>query len=606
MAVPSYATDLVDIVTSFSTGWSLTSEGGGGQNALTAPETDDFIQGTESVSRNPFSTSIRGIIYDKVTTVAVAAGDAVFYWWKADVAAALDTFANGGVHLTMGTSTTAYKKFYVAGSDTYALGGWKCIPIDPDNTGSLDRGSPGLPDYDFFGVAYDIPASGPSKGYPFKCDMIRHGRTVDVTDGEIANPASWDTLTIYADTTIRRWGLVQATDTGAQLQGIINWGTAAASVYSRDANRAIVLLDTEFTISSFTQLIFNNASTDLEWDGMSITALGTNNRGIITINNNASVSITTSVITDIDTTADGGTNSVWLGTTWTGCNAVTSNGGSFIAASILSPTVLANTSGFIYDIATDPDGILDGMEFSEGGNLHHAIEFGITSPLSMTLNDIDFSGFSASINVNNSTFHIKRTSGTVTINLVGCSGNFGYRTDGATVVLVQDPVTTTVNVKDTLGNNITGARVYLEAADGTGDLPYQDSVSISSGATLATVTHTAHGLSTNNWVNIVGATTSSINGAKQITVLTVNSYTYPDTSNVGAVGGTITSTGVVINEVTSGTGTVTDTRTFGVNQPVVGWSRKSTASPLYITSIISTIINNVNGVTISSIMVSDE
>jgi hypothetical protein len=64
MAVPAYATDLTDITTSFAAGWALVSEGGGGQNALTSPETDDFIQGTNCVSRNPFSSSIRGIIYN--------------------------------------------------------------------------------------------------------------------------------------------------------------------------------------------------------------------------------------------------------------------------------------------------------------------------------------------------------------------------------------------------------------------------------------------------------------------------------------------------------------------------------------------------------------
>ena len=98
MAVPEYATDLTDITTSFTIDWNLVSEGGGGQNSLTAPETDDYIQGTEAVSRNPFSTSIRGVAYDRAA-ITVATDDAVFHWWKADVAAALDSFANGGVHL---------------------------------------------------------------------------------------------------------------------------------------------------------------------------------------------------------------------------------------------------------------------------------------------------------------------------------------------------------------------------------------------------------------------------------------------------------------------------------------------------------------------------
>ena len=165
MAAPAYATDLTDITTSFTTNWNLISEGGGGANTLTAPETDDFIQGTSSASRSPFSTSIRGIAYNRAT-ITVASGDAVFFWWKADASQAIDTQAGGGVRLVMGSSLTAYRQYYVAGSDTYQLGGWRCMPIDPTNAGNLDRGTPGSPNWLVFGVAYDVPGTMSARRCP--------------------------------------------------------------------------------------------------------------------------------------------------------------------------------------------------------------------------------------------------------------------------------------------------------------------------------------------------------------------------------------------------------------------------------------------------------
>ena len=612
MAVPAYATDLVDITTSFTTGWSLISEGGGGQNSLTAPETDDFIQGTQCVSRNPFSTSVRGIIYDTVTAVTVAADDAVFIWWKADVAQALDTKAGGGIRLVLGISLTAYRQYYVAGNDNYALGGWRCTPIDPTNTGSLNRGTPGNPPYDFFGVAFDVTGAGASKGFPFKIDMIRHGRTIDVTAGEIANPATIDALTTHADGTVRRWGIIQGTDTGATQQGIINWGTGATAVYSRDSGRVITFIDTEFTSASFTQIVFNNASTDVIWDTFSIQALGTNNRGIITINNNANVTISNSSITGINTTADGGTNSVWDGTKWNGCNAVTSNGGSFLNCEILVPTVAADASGFIYNGTVDPDGELDGMSFSKGTNAHHAIEFTSNAPATMTLRDCNFTGFNATINSNDSALYFVDTGVDVnwTINLVGCTGNISYKKvrAGDTVTLVADPVTLELLVQDTAGSPIENARVLIEAGAG-GSLPSDASVSITRTGSVATVTHTAHGLSNNDKVVIRGADQNEYVGIKTITNVTINTYdfTVVGTPTTPATG-TILSTFVLLEGFTNASGIINVSRTYSLNQPLSSRSkvRKSTSSPYYKTAPVVGTINATSGLSVTVVMLSDE
>ena len=99
----------------------------------------------------------------------------------------------------------------------------------------------------------------------------------------------------------------------------------------------------------------------------------------------------------------------------------------------------------------------------------HAIEFGTSRPTSITLRGCSFTGYGSTDNANDSVFHVKRTSGTVTINLVGCTtdGTFSYRTDGATVSIVIDPVTTLVRVIDAVTKSaLQGARVLLEADTG--------------------------------------------------------------------------------------------------------------------------------------------
>lgn len=438
MAAPAYATDLVDIIAEMpnTTGWTLISDGGGGGNSLTAPETDDFIQGGNSISRSPWtSANVRGMVYNSAQTIP--AGDAVFFWWKADVAAALRTIANGGIQCLIGNATTALKAYYVAGSDTYALGGWRCSPIDPTTTQSGSIGTPTSVTSQF-GVRWAVAVSGPQRGFPFKIDAIRRGRDIEVTAGEIANPATWNLLATHADETSRRWGIVQGTNTGAAVQGRVFWGTAAALVYSRDQNRTITLTDTlGFTTTDFTQIIVANAATDLVWTNISVSSLDTLNRGIVSVQNNASAQFLSCNFADINTTADGGTNSVWDGSTWRRCNAVTAAGGSFVGCGFLAPTVALNTSALVWNIATDTAGLLDDAEFTRGVNAHHAIEFGLTSPTTINLTGLSFSGFNAANGQNDSVLHIKRTTGTVTINLSGVTGTVSYRTDGATVVLVS-------------------------------------------------------------------------------------------------------------------------------------------------------------------------
>ena len=128
---------------------------------------------------------------------------------------------------------------------------------------------------------------------------------------------------------------------------------------------------------------------------------------------------------------------------------------------------------------TDPDGFLDDMTFLKGTNPTHAIEFGITSPLTMTVRGFTNTGYNASNAAKDSFFWVRRTSGTVTINVIGGSGNFSYKSDGATVVIVVDPVTIRIEgltegsaavmiAAETVGTITAGDVLLSGLADSTG------------------------------------------------------------------------------------------------------------------------------------------
>lgn len=369
MAAPSYTTDLVDIITdpAATTGWTLISSGGGGASSFTAPETDDYIQSASPgtlgcISRNPWtSVSIRGMVYNSAQTIA--AGNAVFIWAKSDVAQALDTRVNGGLQALIGNATTALKAYYVDGSDSYAFGGWKCYAIDPTITQSTSIGTP-TSVTDYFGFRWSVPVSGPSKGFPYKIDAIRRGRTLTLTAGDLANGyATFTGVATFQGDLSRQWGLFQFQNGSYLQQGNFQMGTSGAAVDFRDSNRAIAVADTLFVQSGFNRFEVNNVSSRVDWTNISISALGTVSRGNFEMINAADVNFETCTFTDMGTFIFLSTAGD-IGSTYRRCLTVTPNGGSFTnstftntqsstgAITLAAPSDIANMTDCIFSANT--------------------------------------------------------------------------------------------------------------------------------------------------------------------------------------------------------------------------------------------------------------
>lgn len=250
-------------------------------------------------------------------------------------------------------------------------------------------------------------------------------------------------------------------------------------------------------------------------------------------------------------------------------------------------------------------------DISSGTNwkAYHIAIGGNTGSISGTMSwdntDSDYAGVDGS--TGNETIYVNVASGALTINVASGATTPTIRTAGATVTVVSGQATLSITVKDiNTAAVVVGARVLITVADGT-NFPYQESVTLTSVGTTATVTHTGHGLTTGDDVWIDDANEGSYNGAFSITVTDANTYTYVmDASTTSPATGTITSTLALINDITDGTGTITDTRSYNVAQSIEGRVRKSSATPYYKTSPITGTVDNANGASITSQLIPDE
>lgn len=449
MAAPVYDTDLTPIIdqnNGNTNNFTLISDGGGGQNALTAVDTDDFIEGSSCASRNPFSNSTRGIVYSAGTTT-IPSGSAVYIWTKADVAQALNTKAAGGIQITIGNSTNSTGRYYVDGNDTYQIGGWKCYPIDP----TLTPSSGSFSSTAVFGCMWNVPASGPSKGQPFKLDAIRHGRAFIFTDGDLANGyATFSGGAAFGGDISRQWGQLQFNNGVYTFQGLLQLGiTGGNSVDFRDQNKSVFIAPTDFVQSTFNGIEVRNAASRVDFTNISFQSLGTVSKGYVEAVDNADVNIDGCTFTDMDTFVFQ-SNSTVMDSVFRRCGQITLGGAA------ISDCTITNSTAPSALLAGSSVSTLSNTTFVSSGT-GHAIE--ITGGTSHTLNNITFTGYATSNgSTGNEAVFVNIPSGSVTIN---SDTQFFYRTAGATVTVVAGQKTLTVT------NVISGSDVVIKSAGTT-------------------------------------------------------------------------------------------------------------------------------------------
>lgn len=602
MVAATYTSDLTDIFL-FESTTGVSAYGGGASGLGASP--DYAVEGTNSVDKQ-VSAAEKGFLFAAAAPFTIGADDHFFIWCTVAVYGLADTRNNRGIVVNIGDDTSNFVKFHVNGGDTLPLGGANPYAIRFVNTALTNFrtlvGAPGTSP-DNIGVGANI--TGTAKFSNLAADAARIGTGYDILNGTGADPEA-DFAGIASDDESTAEGVLQTADGGFKLQGKLRIGSATTACEFLDQNTNVFIIDTLHSLTDFSEILIEHASSILTLTNVNFIALGTNNPGrlemltaaaTLAFNNVGFIGWGATVL---------GSGAVMTGCRWVGCDQVTANSADFGGSDFSGFEGTANTSYMIWDTAIDPNGELDGTSFTKGVAATHAIEFGTTSPLTMTLTDVNFSGYNAANGQNDSAIHFKRTTGTINLTISGGTTP-SYRTDGATVNIISGAVTVAVKATTAAGVGIQNARVLLHASDGTGPFPFEETVTITRAGAVATVAHTGHGMATNDKVMINGADQPEYNGVFQITVTGTNSYTYAVSGTPATPAtGTIDATFVALGGLTDINGDISTTRVYATDQPVTGRSRKSSASPLFKTAAITGTVDNVNGISVTAVMISDE
>jgi hypothetical protein len=439
---------------------------------------------------------------------------------------------------------------------------------------------------------------------------------MEVSGGTSGVPETWEQVTVEDrnESTLRAHGLIRKVGSGAySIQGNINIGdaTGTAATYINSTGETFLWEDrAQSTNNYYRWNASGNATgvTDINFDNCTWTCPTSGSIDVSDANVDA-FDVRGTVITGFDNgILTGGSGNIWSGNTFSGCGQLETTGTDLRNNTYTGYTGIANTSQLYWNTTTNPNALIDGSSFTMPATATHAIEFptGMTAQ-SINIVDCDFVGYSASNAADGSTFNVLATTGTLTINVSGGSGNVTYRTAGATVVVVQNPVTLNITVQDTDNVPIDGARV-LVLAGATGTIPYNTTVTITRASTTASVAHTGHGFANGDEVQITGAVENEYNGIQTISNVSANAYDYtvagaPATPATG----TIKANFVIINALSAvTTGLASDTRTYSTNQSLAGRVRKASSSPYYKTGKVVGTVNKDTGLDLTVTLLSDE
>jgi len=584
--------------------------------ASLATTTDVFVEGTNSAGEKvsaatviaAFSgASINGEPFDLSSTT-----EHIYVWLF--IGGGWDTLANGGFGISVvdDLATDSIGTWYVGPRPGF-VGGWVAYVVHPEKdfhavvagtAGWTTTGNPAqLSGVDAIGGRWKVVSTIMGASDNAFIDAVTLGTGYRLTLGDAGSTeGKFSDFITYEENVSNRFGGLFSQSGILFVQCQLNIGVASGAG------------DTEFIDDGFT-VIWLNAQTSTEsavQDGFyALNCVKGSGSTTVALSNGllAAVSpqeflfdlagITSATVTNLTVdrarlvNLDGVVS--WIGGTIKNSGTIDLGGQPTLQEiAVLSPTDqfgleinATNELDNVSDISFDGAGV--------GGSGSGAVYINISGAGPFTLN---FDGFTYANRVSGS-HDIVIAAGSnadYTLNITNGSDPTVNNLGSGTVIKVVDPVSLTVNVKDTSGTNIENAIVLLRAADATGPFHFDVTVTIVNSGTTATVTHTSHGLSTGDKVQIKGASLSENNGVWTVTVTGVDTYTYIMGSSPGSnPTGTIKSTFVALSGLTNASGNLTTSRVYGSPQPVTGWARKSSAAPFYKQGTLGGSVSNTSG-----------
>lgn len=506
----------------------------------------------------------------------------------------LNTDANGGVqyYVSDGTNTGYY---YISGSTSYP-GGWYNLVCDLSR--AVDAGTkPTMGSVTTIGLRFNLTANA-KKVQSLWIDHLYRGDGLIAYGDDAGGSFDFDDILAADENTSNGWGMIRKLSGIYYLVGSITLGDNASTndCDFAETNQIIIFEDRKVNSALYEIFCVGNATgaTSIAF-GDKVGTTGISGCTIKSNSTNTPLKLT-ATDTNVDTLGLYGNTFDTHGvidlmvnsTNREVLNCNFSNGQNQIQPN----TMTFERNNVISNISTDGAVLFEStahnMQYNNYISNNRATEFTTADTYAVTGDQFSDNTYD---------IHFSAASGNLIINCGGSpkANPSSVENDSSGTVTINNTVNISITTKDASDDsNITGALVYIRALDGTGDYPYQESVSIVSSGGTATVTHTGHGLQTDEYVRISGANEPEYNGVKQITVTGTDTYTYTITGSPSSPAtGTPVSTFVLLFATSDGSGEATAVMRYKtLDQPFTGWARKSSGTPLYKTGILSGTVAN--------------
>lgn len=222
-------------------------------------DTSNKIQGTGCIGVKQVS-GINAIYFTNSVAVDMTASDRHFYiWGLAAGAAKLDTKANGGVRIRLGSSATNYNEWYMDGSDTYT-GGWKCWMInpqaDPDAIGGTGAT---LTSITVFGITFNTTGTFTGNNLTLFADVCRVGTGLRVT--ATSSSTGFEDIFSADNNSSNEYGVISKVGGVYFVQGQLVFGdtSTATNPNFQDTGKTVVFRDNRVSPTLYKINLVGNA-----------------------------------------------------------------------------------------------------------------------------------------------------------------------------------------------------------------------------------------------------------------------------------------------------------------------------------------------------------
>ena len=567
-------------------------------NETIVADTAIYREGAGAIAIQKVSQETSYAQYDYYTdngnTYLNLTGESHIYFWTM-CRQSLDTKAAGGIRLRLTDSSGNYREWYVGGSGDY-YGGFQNYVIYTGTTPNNSSGTLVLNAIRYVTFYWKVTSKTIVAANDCYVDMIYYGTGLIVKGGTSGAKGTFDEI-IAADLT-PAYGILSKKFGVFVLQGPVTFGdnSGTTDTYFKDESQVIMFADAMVSSTHYEIKVVGNAT-------------GTNSFELGSKSGTAGISgcfiKSTSVSLPFKLTATDTNNNVFklYGCTFDThgvvdtCAAATNKEIVNCTFSNGQGEIQPNTMVFTRNTITGHDSTVGavlyestshGITYTTFVNNVRAAEFTVGG--TYTLTGDQFTG-------NTYDLHFTASSGNL---VIACGGNpkanpSTNENHSSGTVTINNTITMTVTVRNSANTLISGARVKLVAAEDNTEFPYQDAITIARTSSTATVTLNAHGLQTNEYVEITGATQPEYNGVFQITYLTANtfSYTVSGTPATPATGSPICTFVLLSGTTTAGVLTSSTVRYIANDLDFTGVVRKTSASTYYKQGIVSgTMVNS--------------